>query len=60
MVLADFEDYRRAQKESGDLYRHSEEWARKALLNTACSGMFASDRSIQDYNDRIWHAKKVK
>ena len=60
MVLADFEDYRRAQAESGALYQHSEEWARKALLNTACSGIFASDRAIQDYNDRIWHAKKVK
>ncbi len=60
MVLADFDDYCRAQKESGDLYRCSEEWARKALLNTAASGVFASDRSIQDYNDRIWHAKKVK
>ncbi len=60
MVLADYEDYARAQAESGRLYLDKEAWAKKALLNTALSGIFASDRSIRDYNDRIWHAKSVK
>lgn len=60
MVLADFDDYCRAQKESGIQYQDKELWARKAMLNTACSGIFASDRSIRDYNERIWHAKAVK
>ena len=60
MVLADYEDYARAQYESGRLYLDREAWAKKALLNTAGSGIFASDRSIRDYNDRIWHAKTVK
>ncbi len=60
MVLADFEDYCRAQRQSGELYQNQDAWARKALLNTAGSGIFASDRSIRDYNDRIWHAKIVK
>ena len=60
MVLADYEDYARAQAESGRLYLDKQAWAKKALLNTALSGIFASDRSIRDYNDRIWHAKPVK
>ena len=60
MVLADFDDYCRAQQESGRVYLDRESWARRALLNTAASGVFAADRSIRDYNDRIWHAKPVK
>ncbi len=60
MALADFDDYCRAQRESGKLYRQQDVWARKALLNTAASGVFAADRAIADYNARIWHATPVK
>lgn len=59
MALADFDDYCRAQRESADLYRRRDEWARRALLNTAASGIFSADRAIADYNERIWHAKPV-
>ena len=30
-----------------------------ALMNTACSGKFTSDRTIQQYVDEIWHLDKV-
>ncbi len=59
MVLADFEDYCRVQADSAKAYTDTESWARMALLNTAGSGIFASDRSIQDYSDRIWHCRPV-
>ena len=60
MVLADFEDYCRAQTLSGSVYADKEHWAKMALTNTAQSGVFASDRSIKDYSDRIWHCRPVK
>ena len=60
MVLADFEDYARAQKLSADVYKDRARWTHMALMNTAGSGIFASDRSIQDYSDRIWHCRPVK
>ncbi len=60
MVLADFEDYRRAQALSASVYADQEKWARMALMNTAGSGVFASDRSIRDYSDRIWNCRPVK
>ena len=60
MVLADFEDYCRAQRLSGEVYGDREKWAKMALTNTAASGVFASDRSIRDYAERIWHAEPLK
>ncbi len=60
MVLADFADYVRAQEESAAVYRDTDRFMRMALLNTAGSGLFAADRSIQDYSDRIWHCRPVK
>ena len=32
-------------------------WARKALLNVACSGKFSSDRTIAEYAAEIWKAR---
>ena len=58
-ILADFRSYADAQKCVEAAYRDEKGWAKKALLNTACSGKFTSDRTIQEYVDDIWHLDKV-
>lgn len=60
LVLADFTDYCRAHQDVDRLYRNSDEWNRRAMINVANSSIFAADRSIQDYSDRIWHLKKLR
>ena len=34
--------------------------AKAAILNTACSGKFSSDRTIEEYVKDIWHLEKVQ
>ena len=58
-ILADFKSYAEAQERVEKAYRDETGWARMAMMNTACSGKFTSDRTIQQYVDEIWHLDKV-
>ncbi len=60
MALADFADYTRAQNKVSELYGERAVWNRMSLMNIASSGIFASDRSIDDYANNIWEAKPLK
>ncbi|MGL5481484.1 MAG: glycogen/starch/alpha-glucan phosphorylase, partial [Aeromonas veronii] len=57
LTLADFQSYSDAHKLIDTWYRDPALWAKKAIINSATMGKFNSDRSIQDYVDRIWDLK---
>ena len=60
-VLKDLPSYVSAQYQLGEDYEKRHDlWLRKAVINTAKSGIFASDRTIAEYNDQIWHMKKLE
>jgi starch phosphorylase len=59
MTAADFDSYRKAQAQADAAYADPERWARMAILNTARSGRFSSDRTIADYNRDIWKLEAV-
>ncbi|MFC4654304.1 MULTISPECIES: glycogen/starch/alpha-glucan phosphorylase [Rheinheimera] len=54
LVLADFRSYVDAHQKVDGWYRDKAGWAKKAILNTASVGKFTSDRSIEDYVERVW------
>ena len=56
-VLKDFGSYSMAQRRVDTDYQDRDKWLRMAIINTAKSGVFASDRTIREYNDKIWHLK---
>ena len=60
MALADYADYCAAQKKAQALYNDTTKWNKMSLTNIAKSGIFASDRSIDDYAKNIWHINPVE
>ena len=60
MVLRDFEAYCNIQDKISEDYNNKAKWWHMAIMNTASSGYFSSDRTIADYNNKIWHLKAIK
>lgn len=54
MTLADFRSYIDAQEQAANCYHDRQSWIRKSILNTASSGYFSTDRTMQEYNEDIW------
>ena len=59
LLLADYAAYIASQQQVEALYRDSDAWTRKAILNVAHMGKFSSDRTIREYAQQIWNARPV-
>ncbi|HRH80569.1 MAG TPA: glycogen/starch/alpha-glucan phosphorylase [Thiobacillaceae bacterium] len=59
LVAADFRAYVDAQARAAAAYRDAERWTRMSILNTAASGKFSTDRTMQEYNEGIWKLAPV-
>ena len=55
MTLLDFDSYKEKKEEALKAYTDQKTWAKKALVNIARAGYFSSDRTIEEYNNDIWH-----
>lgn len=60
LTIGDLRSYIDAQQQVNDAYKDQDQWNRMSILNTAASGWFSSDRTIQQYADEIWHVKPVR
>ena len=58
-VLKDYGSYSMAQKRLNDDYANQVKWQKMAVTNTAMSGIFSSDRTIREYNEKIWHLEPL-
>ena len=58
LCLADFESYLEAHYKMDKAYKDKIEWNKKALHSIASMGFFSSDRSIDEYIQKIWKLTK--
>ncbi|RPH90764.1 MAG: glycogen/starch/alpha-glucan family phosphorylase, partial [Desulfobacteraceae bacterium] len=59
LLLADYQSYIDCQDDVGRAFLEPARWTRMSILNTARMGKFSSDRSIQEYNEKIWKVKPL-
>ncbi|MBR0113169.1 MAG: glycogen/starch/alpha-glucan phosphorylase [Clostridia bacterium] len=57
MVLADFADYRQAQRNVEQVWLDKQRWNRMSLMNISGAGIFSADRAINEYAKNIWGLK---
>ena len=58
LCLADFDAYIDAYEKMDKVYQDKQFWNKKVLHCISSMGQFSSDRSIQEYVDKIWHLTK--
>jgi starch phosphorylase len=59
MTAADFRAFVDAQRRVATAYQDPNRWVRMSILNSAHSGRFSTDRTMQEYNRDIWKLEPV-
>ncbi|MBD3820821.1 MAG: glycogen/starch/alpha-glucan phosphorylase, partial [Thiotrichales bacterium] len=59
MTLADFQSYVAAQEAAALAYQDRDNWIKKSIINSARSGIFSTDRTMQEYNRDIWGLEPI-
>jgi glycogen phosphorylase len=59
VAIADFQSYCDCQQVVADHYENRDRWTRMAILNSARSGPFSSDRTIREYCRDVWRVEPV-
>jgi len=54
LISVDWPDYLKAQERVDQTYKNEARWTEMSVLSAAGMGKFSSDRSIQDYAEKIW------
>jgi len=58
LISHEFESYLNAQAEVDRQWKNKEEWISKCIYTTSSMGKFSSDRSIEQYAQKIWKLEK--
>ena len=59
LTLADFASFVEAQEQASRAYKDRSSWVKKSIINSARSGVFSTDRTMQEYNDDIWKLQPI-
>ncbi|EEF80645.1 glycogen/starch/alpha-glucan phosphorylase [Methylophaga thiooxydans] len=59
MTVADFRSYVDAQQQAAEAYQDKERWTAMSIINSANSGKFSTDRTMEEYNNEIWKLEKI-
>jgi len=57
LLTVDWPQYLAAQELVDKTYLDKKKWTKMSIESTAGMGFFSSDRSIQEYAEKIWHLK---
>jgi starch phosphorylase len=60
MILADYQSYIDCQDRVSMAFKDQEKWTNMSIITVARMGKFSSDRSIREYNEKIWHAAPLR